>query len=181
MRESKLESGRQVVETIEGRVRAGKDPTVAGWQAMLSDFLQQMAPYMASGRLVTFQTLQPREKDFFRALHAAVRIPEGAAALYLPPSVRHQMLYGRQTNKASLLGNEDPDNPPDDGILLASRVGDDTVIVNALFAHPPFTPAVDVYDHGQLIAGYTFYTVEECVQAQTEVIRVHLSTPPAPA
>lgn len=174
------ESGREIVATIEGRVRAGEDPTVAGWQAMLSDLLQQMAPYMAAGRLVTFQTLQPREKDFFVTLHDTVLVPDGAAALYLPPSVRHQMLYRHQTNKAALLGNEDPENPPDAGILLASRIDDDTVIVNALFAHPPFTPAVDVYDRGQLIAGYTFYTVEECVQAQTGLIRVHLSAPPAP-
>ncbi len=180
MSKTNRENGRLVTETIEGRVRAGEDPTVAGWQAMLSDLLQKMAPYLAAGRLVTFQTLEPHEKDFFEALHDAVRIPESATALYLPPSVRHQMLYRNQTNKAALLGNEDPENPPDAGILLASRTNDYTVIVNALFAHPPFTPAVDIYDHGQLVAGYTYYTVEECRKALTKLIAVHLVPRPAP-
>lgn len=87
------------------------------------------------------------------------------------------MLYRHQANKAALLGKEDPENPPDTGILLSSRANDYAVIVNALFAHPPFTPAVDVYSRGQLIAGYTYYNIEECVQALTALIRVHLSPP----
>lgn len=181
MNEANRASGHKIAATIAGRVRVGADATVAGWQAMLTDLLQQMAPYLANGRLVTFQTLTPPEKDFFATLHDAVQIPEIAAGLYLPPSVRHQMLYRHQTNKAALLGNEDPENPPDSGILLASRINDYTVIVNALFAHPPYTPAVDVYDRGQLIAGYTYYTVSECVQALTALIQVHLASPPAPA
>ncbi len=170
------ETGRRVADTIGKRVRAGNDPNVAGWQAMLADLLQQMRPYTVPGRLVTFQRLEPGEKEFFLELHAAVKIPEAASALYLPPSVRHQMLYRDRPDKAALLGNDDPDNPPDAGILLASRVNDFGVIVNALFAHPPFTPAVDVYDQGQLIAGYTYYQTAECIQALSDLLAVHLAT-----
>ena len=140
----------------------------------LADLLGQMSPYMTGGLLVTFQSLQPHEKDFFLKLHAGVRVPDAVAALYLPPSVRHQMLYRHQTNKAALLGSDDPDNPPDAGIFLGSRVNDFGVIVNALFAHPPFTPAVDVYERGQLIAGYTYYGIEDCIQALSDLLLVHL-------
>jgi hypothetical protein len=87
------------------------------------------------------------------------------------------MLYRDRVNKAALLGNDDPDHPPDAGIFLSSRANDFGVIVNALFAHPPFTPAVDVYDRGQLIAGYTYYQIKECIQALSELLPVHL--PPA--
>ncbi len=175
MTDDTRDTGRRIAETISKRVRTGDDPNVAGWQNMLTDLLQQMSPYMAAGRLVTFQTLAPHEKTFFQELHANVRIPDGVAALYLPPSVRHQMLYRRQPNKAALLGKEDPENPPDAGIFLASRVNEFGVIVNALFAHPPFTPAVDVYDHGQLMAGYTYYQIEECVPALGDLLKVHLA------
>ena len=169
------ETGRQIAETIGNRVRAGADPNVAGWQAMLADLLQKMTPYMVAGRLVTFQTLESHEKDFFLDLRNTIQIPETVGALYLPPSVRHQMLYRDRINKAALLGNDDPDNPPDAGILLGSRINDFGVIVNALFAHPPFTPAVDVYDHGQLIAGYTYYQIADCQAALSEVLQVHLA------
>ena len=165
---------RRIVDTIAQRVSPGADPNVAGWQAMLADLLGRMSAFMPAGQLVTFQTLQPHEKAFFHNLHGLVRVPETVAALYLPPSVRHQMLYRGQANKAALLGNDDPDNPPDAGIFLGSRANDFGVIVNALFAHPPFTPAVDVYDHGQLIAGYTYYRIEECIQALSELLTVHL-------
>jgi hypothetical protein len=174
MTEDNSKAGRQIVETIEKRVGAGTDPSVAGWQAMLADLLKQMNPYMAAGRLVTFQTLTTQEKDFFLTLRGSVRIPEAVCALYLPPSVRHQMLYRDRANKAALLGNDDPENPPDAGILLGSRQNDFGVIVNALFAHPPFTPAVDVYDHGQLIAGYTYYQIADCQAALSDLLKVHL-------
>lgn len=175
MIEKNSETGRQIAETIGNRVRAGADANVAGWQAMLADLLQKMTPYMAAGRLVTFQTLKSHEKDFFLDLHNNVQIPETVCALYLPPSVRHQMLYRDRVNKAALLGNDDPDNPPDAGILLGRRINDFGVIVNALFAHPPFTPAVDVYDHGQLIAAYTYYQIADCRAALSELLRVHLA------
>ena len=167
-------TNRRITTTIAERVRPGSDPNVAGWQAMLADLLGRMSPYMPAGQLVTFQTLESHEKSFFHELHASVRVPESACALYLPPSVRHQMLYRDRVNKAALLGSDDPDHPPDAGIFLSSRANDFGVIVNALFAHPPFTPAVDVYDRGQLIAGYTYYQIEECIQALSELLPVHL-------
>ncbi len=168
-------TNRRIATTIGERVRPGDDPNVAGWQAMLAELLSRMSPYMQSGQLVTFQALEPQEKTFFHGLHASVRVPAPVSALYLPPSVRHQMLYRGRANKAALLGDDDPDNPPDAGIFLGTRANDFDVIVNALFAHPPFTPAVDVYDRGQLIAGYTYYRIEDCLQALSELLLVHLS------
>ncbi len=57
MANDEKETGRRIAETIGQRVRPGSDPNVAGWQAMLADLLGQMRPYMAAGRLVTFQSL----------------------------------------------------------------------------------------------------------------------------
>ena len=49
-----------------------------------------------------------------------------------------------------------------------------SVVVNALLAKPPFTPAVDVYDDGQLLAGYVYYTIEECIGGLSDIFRTHL-------
>lgn len=175
MSEDQSATNRRISETIGRRVRVGADPTVAGWQKMLTDLLQQMAPYTAAGRLVTFRTLRPAEKEFFQSLTAAVRIPDGVRAVYLPPSVRHQMLQGGQPGKTPAVGDQDPDDPPDAGILLGHRSGRFDVIVNALFAYPPYTPAVDVYDRGQLIAGYTYYGITQCREALSALLQNHLA------
>jgi len=48
------------------------------------------------------------------------------------------------------------------------------VILNALFAHPPAMAAVDVYETGSLIAGYTYRTNGECASSLTALMRTHL-------
>jgi hypothetical protein len=68
----------------------------------------------------------------------------------------------------------DASGQPDAGVVVASRHGEFDVIVNALFAFHPFTPAIDVYDRGQLIAGYQFETVDACLSELSNVLDRHL-------
>ena len=46
----------------------------------------------------------------------------------------------------------DASGQSDAGVVIAARHGEFDVIVNALFACHPFTPAIDVYARGQLTA-----------------------------
>lgn len=165
---------RQISETIAGRVRVGDDLIVAGWQDYLKQFLARLKPYMAKGRMVTFQHLLPDEKAFFENLMNTVTVPDHAVSLYLPPSVRYQMLVSNHEPHARVTQDHDPDNPPDAGILLASGSEGFEVILNALFAFAPSLPAVDVYDHGQLIGGYTYNRIDDCLEALSELMRTHL-------
>jgi hypothetical protein len=171
------ETGRHVTDTIEKRVGVGPNDSVSGWQQFLARILHTMAPYLQAGRLVTFQDLLPIEKAFFRSLHAGIRVPPRAAALYIAPSVRHQMMYTNQQPRPAHLPAFDLEAQQDAGVLLASGANDHRVIVNALFAHPPCTPAIDVYESGQLIAGYTYYTIEECMAAIGPLLQVYLAPP----
>jgi hypothetical protein len=41
-----------------------------------------------------------------------------------------------------------------------------------------FTPAIDVYDNGQLLAGYVYNTIDECVDNLTRVLQIHLQSGP---
>lgn len=41
-----------------------------------------------------------------------------------------------------------------------------------------FTPAIDVYDDGQLLAGYAYNTIDECVGNLTKVLQIHLQSGP---
>lgn len=154
-------------QVVERRVGVGPTEIVSGWQALLKDLLIRMRPFMRRGSLVTFQNLTVDEIAFFEQLHHGVSIPRSAAGFYLPPSVRSQML-GENTSDDNL------SEQPDAGVVVASHPDVFDVIVNALFAFPPFTPAVDVYDHGQLTAGYQYTTIDECRADLASVLGRHL-------
>ena len=143
---------------------------------MLQRFLTTLEPYLKEGYLVTFRHLKEQEKVVFENLHQNITVPNSTAAIYMPPSVRHQMMYDRPKGEAQPIPEHSPDHPPDKGIVLAGCKGDFGVIVNALLAKPPFTPAIDVYENGQLLAGYTYDTIEECIGELSKVLRIHLQT-----
>ena len=163
-----------IADVIESRSPSGRNDSVEGWHNMLKNLLLRMNPHLAAGRLVTFQTMETHESAIFEKLHGKVAIPPAACAVYLPPSVRFQMLYERPRGEPQRIPDHDPDNPPDDGIVLGCRKKDLDVVVNALLAKPPFTPAVDVYDDGQLLAGYVYHTIDDCVSGLSDIFRTHL-------
>jgi hypothetical protein len=87
---------RRMARVVEERAGVGTTEIVSGWQAVLVDLLSRMKPFMGPGVAVTFQHLTPSEKIFFERLKNAVRIPQSAAAIYVPPNVRKQMLGEKQ-------------------------------------------------------------------------------------
>jgi hypothetical protein len=160
----------QKARVVEERAGVGTTEIVSGWQAILVDLLNRMKPFMRSGVIVTFQHLTTSEIDFFERLHREVGIPQSAAAIYLPPSVRGQMLGEKRVQN-------DASGQPDAGVVIAVRHGEFDVIVNALFAFHPFTPAIDVYERGQLIAGYQFKSINACIAEFSTVLGRHLGMP----
>ncbi len=174
MKPSENTPNSRIAEVIESRSPAGQNDSVQGWHNLLKDLLKRMAPYLREGYLVTFRTLQDQEKVLFEELHRKLTVPPSVYALYLPPSVRYQMLYHRPEGVSQPLPDHSPENPPDEGIILACRKTGIDVIINALLAKPPFTPAIDVYDDGQLLAGYVYNTVDECIRDLTKVLQTHL-------
>lgn len=163
----------RVAEIIEGRSPAGRHDLVRGWHNLLKKILRQMAPYLREGHLITFRRIDEQEREIFLKLSQTLSVPDGTGAIYMPPSVRFQMMYHRPQGEAPV-PDHSPDNPPDEGIVLACRKSDFKVIINALLAKPPFAPAVDVYDDGQLLAGYVYNTIDECIGDLTKVMQVHL-------
>ena len=163
-----------MAKTIESRSPAGRNDSVQGWHNLLKKVFLQMAPYLREGRLVTFRTLTDKEGAFFEELRRKITVPLSINAIYIPPSVRYQMLYHRPAGEPQPIPDHSPDNPPDEGIVLACRKDDYDVVINALMAKPPFTPAIDVYDDGKLLAGYIYNTINECIGDLTKVLQVHL-------
>ena len=166
----------RVTQTIESRSPAGSNDTVRGWHNYLKKVLSRMAPYLREGQLVTFRKMEDHETAFFETLHQKINVPTSVCAIYLPPSVRFHMMYHRAEGEPQRLPDHSADDPPDQGIVLACRKGDVDVIINALFARPPFAPAVDVYEHGELIAGYVYNTIDECTDGISKILRTHLRT-----
>jgi hypothetical protein len=167
-----------VAEIIESRSPAGRQDSVRGWHDLLKKLLSQMTPYLKEGHLVTFRTLSNWERGFFEELHRKVALPSTVSAIYMPPSVRFQMLYRRPEGEPRAIPDHSPENPPDEGIILGCRRTDLDVVVNALLAKPPFSPAIDVYDNGQLLAGYVYNTIDECIGDLTKVLQTHLEPGP---
>jgi len=165
---------RRVADIIDRRVGAGENELVAGWQQMLADLLKKMAPFLSAGRLVTFRTLLPEEKAFFEALLRDVAVPDHVTAIFISPSVRQQMMGGPPEKEMDQTAPIQ-ERSPDAGILLACRAKDHQTIVNALFAHPPHTPAVDIYDQGRLIAGYSYASIPDCRKEIGIILGRHLS------
>ncbi|MFW6241824.1 MAG: hypothetical protein ACOC98_14635 [Thermodesulfobacteriota bacterium] len=160
-----------VSQTMEHRTRPGHEAVVAGWQQFLARMLEQMAPYLRSGHLVTFQQMQDDEKALFEALHGNIEIPETVQAIFIPRSVLNDMMYP---------DNNAPENqkPSEAGIILAIKEDRCDRILNAVFAFPPFTPAVDVYEEGKLLAGYVYNTIEECAGELSGIIATYLNRSP---
>ena len=170
--QSSSQENRQLAQVVEKRVGRGPTEIVSGWQSILKDLLEKMKSYLIPGAVVTFQHLTPTERDFFQSLSSGVKIPRACAAVFMPPSVRKQMMGG-------WYGDNPSTGPSDAGVVVASRPGNFSVILNALFAHPPFTPAVDIYDNGQLSAGYQYNSIEACQSELGEIMERHLGSSPA--
>jgi hypothetical protein len=162
------QANKKLAQIVESRVGIGPSDMVSGWHTLLDNLFKQMGPYLQKGRLITFQNLQENERRFFERLHHEIVLPKNAVGFYLPPSVRRQMLG--EDARAVAVGNES-----DAGAVIASLNDNHDVIVNALFALPPYTPAVDVYERGKMIAGYQFSTTDECRADLQHIIERHLS------
>ncbi len=156
--------------TITQRTGVGPNSLVRGWQAILRKILAHMQPYLQPAQIITFQHLDPHETQRFKEILRSVQVPESACGVYLPPSVRNQLLYANQNLEVPV----EESVPKDDGVILASRPSSTTVIVNALLAHSPFTPAIDVYDNGALVAGYVYHSIDDCLAALGAVIQTYL-------
>lgn len=160
----------------EQRIESGSDPVIAGWQCFLEEMLVQLEAFMIPGNMVTFRNVTIDEKEQFEALQDNIQLPEQVCAVFVPPSVLQSMLHGGTQQASSL-----PTNLPDSGIVLACRCSNYDLIVNTLFAHQPYSPGIDVYENGNLLAGYSFKTLDECQVELTQVIRTYLEPPIAAA
>ena len=150
------------------RLRAGADPAVAGWQCLLEEMLVKLEGYLVPGRVVTFQSLAPEERTVFEELSRALDLPPQVCAVFIPPSVLQAMYFAPESGpaKARLVRGA--------GILLASRCRDYTIILNTLFAMPPYAAGIDVYENGNLLAGYSYRTIAECRAALPQVLLTYL-------
>jgi hypothetical protein len=151
------------------RLEGGADSKVAGWQCLLEGMLIRLEAFLAPGRMVTFQSLTPEENDFFKELDASLELPSEVCAVFIPPSVLQGMLFNPESGPAPARMVSDA------GIVLASRCGDYSIVLNTLFALPPYAAGIDVYEEGRLLAGYSYRSLAECRQSLPRIIRTYFN------
>ena len=160
-----------IEKTIGHRAGIGQNTLVSEWQSMLKGLLTRMQTYLKPAHIITFQNLTPDERQWFETIVRRIQVPESACGVYLPPSVRNQMMYTNQGRDVP----SDETIPKDNGALLFTRQSSHDIIVNALFAHSPCTPAIDVYDNGALLAGYVYDSLENLLESISNAVHTHLS------
>jgi hypothetical protein len=157
------------------RTTGGTDPRVSGWHRDLQRQLSLLGPYLAAGRMVTFQQITDEEKAFFEELVQTVRVPDAACAVFIPPSVVQQAMWPTGAGAPHEGATGLYSIAPDAGAVAAQRCGSADTIVNALFAFPPLSPGIDVYQNGNLLAGYTYQDHRQCVEALTDILETYLA------
>ena len=50
------------------------------------------------------------------------------------------------------------------------------IVLNSLFAMPPYAAGIDVYEEGRLLAGYSYRTIDECRDNLPGVIRTYFKS-----
>ena len=160
------------------RSNEGPDSRVACWHRDLQRQLGLLAPYLEAGRLVTFQQITSEEKAFFEELVETVRIPEGGCAVFIPPSIVQTAMWPDSGGPSSEGATGLYSIAPDAGAVAAQRCGSPDTIVNALFAFPPLSPGIDVYQEGNLLAGYTYQDHAQCAQALSDILQTYLAGSP---
>jgi hypothetical protein len=165
---------RQAREKRDKRISFGADPTIAGWQCFLEEMLLKMEHYLIPGSLITFQRLQAQEKAVFRNIHGNIVLPPHVCAIFIPPSVLQTMILPDTGSRDTADWSMASHRPMDAGIVLAVACREYDTIINSLLAFPPYAAGVDVYEKGELTAGYSFQTIEECQADLQKIIWTYL-------
>jgi len=158
------------------RIRSGCDAVIAGWQCFLEEMLIRLEAFLIPGSLVTFQTLEPDERRLFERLHDSLILPPHVSGVFIPPSVLQGMIPDDYRNLDGHASAGIPRSPSDCGIVLACQHREYRLIINSLLALPPYSPGIDVYAEGDLLAGYAFASVSECQANLQPVIWTYLHT-----
>ncbi len=140
---------------------------------MLVNLFHQLGPHLQPSKIVTFHGLNGKEQDMFVRIRQEVSFTSQACGVYLPPSVRNQLMY---TNRGVEIPGEARVST-DDGVLLFSDISPHKTIVNTLLAHAPHAAATDVYQDGALIAGFVYNSTDECLSDIGQVVDTFFNTP----
>jgi hypothetical protein len=162
-----VERGRPSVADQNG------DP-ITMWEQDLKRQLTLLKPYLVAGHAVTFQAITAEERAFFTWITETVSVPGVVCAVFIPPSVVQRAMWPGIRRAPSDKSSELYSLAPDAGAVVAVRRGSLETIVNALFALPPFSPGIDVYQNGRLIAGYSYRDHRECADGLSEALKTYL-------
>jgi hypothetical protein len=159
----------------ETRIDAGADPAVAGWQCFLEEILVQLERFFRPGKMITFQRLLEDEQHFFGRLRREIALAPSTCAVFIPPSVLKTMTGADPGPETATSPGYAAISGGDAGIVLAVKcAGDYRIIANSLLAFPPYSPGIDVYEEGRLLAGYAYNTVNECLDEMAKVFGTYL-------
>ena len=158
-------------EKAEVRKKAGCDPLVADWQAILEITLHLASSHLREnpGRLLPLQIGNQEEWAFYLDLQEKLDLPPDTYAVLSTPSFSNGLLDALDDQE--LEADEEKDLPwgKNAYLVIISDCNDHARIMQVSLPSASGTAGIDVYEDGKHLADYTYRTIEECMNELAKV------------
>lgn len=145
------------------RIKDGRDPKIARWQAALESLLAGVEDNMVPGEIVAAGTLTPAEVERFQKVQLVMDLAPFVRAVFLPASLAAKLT---QSVSQSVERAQEEANK-----VLVSRVHD---IKNLLVAEvTAIKPGIDIFEDGSHVGSHNYSTPEECISDLPKIIWIH--------
>jgi len=161
----------KIEEKIKARIQAGSDPLFAHWQGALESVLSTMEPYLVAGQIITTNALEKEDVGPFQKLHTTLDLAPYITAVFLPCDTSNHTSPPKTAESIQRV--------PGNGIsskVLVSKHNDFRRLLVVELGRPPVRAGIDIFQDGNLLGSYDYETPEDCMDALSKVIWVHLKS-----
>ncbi len=161
-----------VNERINLRNKAGRDSFHVSWQAALETTLVMMEGALLEhpGQLLPMQIDGQSEWEFFVEVQSKTDLPPDTCAAFITPSASKYLLSFDLT--PSIVTSSPSSWERQAYSLIISNIHDRTVIMQVSLPGIE-TVGIDIYEDANLLADYTYNSIEECLDDLSKTIWIY--------
>lgn len=161
----------EIEEKTRARIQSGSDPAFAHWQGALESMLSTMEPYFVAGQVITIDALEKKDAESFQKLHVLLDLAPYITAVFLPRDISCRTSPPEAAESIRRV----PENGISSKVLICRHNNFRRLIVVEL-GEPPVRAGIDIFQDGNLLGNYDFETSEDCMNAISKILWVHLKS-----
>lgn len=162
---------REIEKKTKARIQAGSDPAFARWQGALESVLATMEPYLIAGQLITIDALEKEDAESFQKLHATLDLAPYITAVFLPGDISCQTTPPKAAESIQRV----PENCISRKVVVC-KYNDFRRLLVVELGRSPIRAGIDIFQDGNLLGSYDYETPEDCMDALSRVIWIHLKS-----